>query len=130
MPALKRKFATATPFWTVMTARRPRYAAHVDGRQRRFLLMLTLLSLACVSLQAVTGITDLVLYLTPLFLIAALLLSGHYVAEERIVAAWRGRRAPRVRALTVRPPRRRELPLASLLARSPRSLRGPPALLA
>jgi hypothetical protein len=102
----------------------------VDGRQRRFLVMLTLLSLACVSLQAVTGINDLVLYLTPLFLIAALLLSGHYVAEERIVAAWRGRRAPRARTLTVPMPLRRELPLASLLARSPRSPRGPPALLA
>ena len=100
-------------------------------RHRRFLGMLTALSLMCVVLQAFLGIPELVLYLTPLFLIAALLLSGHYVAEERIVAAWRGRREAFSRRATASRPRlRRELPLASLLARSPRSLRGPPALLA
>ena len=100
-------------------------------RHRRFLGLLTALSLVCVVLQAITGIPELVLYLTPLFLIAALLLSGHYVAEERIVAAWRGRRGGyALRAAASRPRLRRELPLASLLARSPRTLRGPPALLA
>ena len=46
-------------------------------RHRRFLAMLTALSLVCVVLQAVTGLSELVLHLTPLFLIAALLLSGH-----------------------------------------------------
>ena len=92
--------------------------------------MLTMLSLVCVALQALTGIPELVLYLTPLFLIAALLLSGHYVAEDRIVAAWRGRRETYSRRAPERAPQRRELPLASLLARSPRTLRGPPALLA
>ncbi len=91
--------------------------------------MLTALSLVCVVLQALTGIPELVLYLTPLFLIAALLFSGHYVAEARIVAAWRGRRAAHGRRSVTRPHLRRELPLASLLARSPRTLRGPPALL-
>ena len=100
-------------------------------RQRRFLAMLTMLSLVCVALQALTGIPELVLYLTPLFLIAALLLSGHYVAEERIVAAWRGRRPAHARRpARSRPRLKRELPLASLLARSPRTLRGPPALAA
>ena len=100
-------------------------------RHRRFLAMLTMLSLMCVVLQALTGVPELVLYLTPLFLIAALLLSGHYVAEDRIVAAWRGRRPVRPRrAAPARPRPAHELPLASLLARSPRSLRGPPARIA
>ena len=100
-------------------------------RHRRFLAVLTLLSSACVVLQGITGNPELVLYLTPLFLIGALLLSGHYVAEDAIVAAWRGRRITYSRRATSRSPRlRRELPLASLLARSPRTLRGPPLLLA
>jgi hypothetical protein len=99
-------------------------------RHRRFLAVLTLLSAACLVLQGITGNPELVLYLTPLFLIAALLLSGHYVAEDAIVAAWRGRRVTYSRRSTARPKLRRELPLASLLARSPRSLRGPPSLLA
>lgn len=101
-------------------------------RHRRFLVVLTLLSSACLVLQGITGNPELVLYLTPLFLIAALLLSGHYVAEDAIVAAWRGRRptGARRRAEAGPPRLRHELPLASLLARSPRSLRGPPLLLA
>jgi hypothetical protein len=102
----------------------------MDARQRRFLVLLTMLSLVCVAAQAVTGVSELALFLTPLFLIAALLLSGHYVAEDRIVAGWRGQRSTRTRRRAARPHLRRELPLASLLARSPRSLRGPPALLA
>jgi hypothetical protein len=130
MPAFKRKFTVPTPFSQGMAPGQHRYAARVDGRNRRLLVMLLLLALASVLLQAVTGVTELALYLTPLFLIAALLLSGHYVAEDRIVAGWRGPRAPRTRRIVVVPHPRRELPLASLLARSPRSLRGPPALLA
>src|ERR687893_616541 len=66
-------------------------------RQRRFLVVLATLAVACAAVQALTGIPELVLYLTPLFLIAALLLSGHYVAEDRIVAAWRARRRPLLR---------------------------------
>ena len=99
-------------------------------RHRRFLAVLTLLSSACLVLQGLVGNPELVLYLTPLFLIAALLLSGHYVAEDAIVAAWRGRRVTYSRRAVARPKLRRELPLASLLARSPRTLRGPPLLLA
>jgi len=101
----------------------------VDGRQRRFLLVLALLAVACGAAQALTGMSDLVLYLTPLFLITALLLSGHYVAEDRIVAAWRSRvRRPRAHPGVSRPRVCRERSLASLLERSPRSLRGPPAV--
>jgi hypothetical protein len=32
-----------------------------------------------------SGMTDLVLFLTPLFLLAALLLCGRHIAEDRIV---------------------------------------------
>ncbi len=99
-------------------------------RQRRFLVVLTTLAVVCAAVQALTGIPELVLYLTPLFLIAAVLLSGHYVAEDRIVAAWRAARRLFARRVPTPPRRRHELPLASLLARSPRSLRGPPRRLA
>jgi hypothetical protein len=79
-----------------------------------------------VAAQAVTGVDQLALCLTPLFLIAALLLSRRYVAEERIVRRWRGtaRRRRRVRGRWRAIP---EAPLVSLLERSPRLERGPPA---
>ena len=99
-------------------------------RHRRFLVVLTTLAVVCAALQALTGIPELVLYLTPLFLLAALLLSGHYVAEDRIVAAWRACRRLLSRRVPQRPRQHRELPLASLLACSPRAPRGPPHLLA
>ena len=100
-------------------------------RQRRFLLVLTALAALAMLGQAVTGYDELVLYLTPLFLVAALLLSGHYVGEEAIVRGWRKDR------VTGR--RRREAPrwglpldtkLRSALERSPLHGRAPPALLA
>jgi hypothetical protein len=72
----------------------------VLGPQRRFLLCLTALAALCVAVQGVTGVSELALYLTPAFLLAALLLSGRYVGEERIVARWRA-------AVAVRRPRRR-----------------------
>jgi hypothetical protein len=98
-------------------------------RQRRFLVVLTTLAVACAAVQALTGTSELVLYLTPLFLIAAVLLSGHYVAEDRIVAAWVAGRRLLDRRAVARPLQLCPLPLASLLARSPRTLRGPPRLL-
>jgi hypothetical protein len=97
-----------------------------DARQRRFLLILTALAALCLVVQGLTGISELTLYLTPLFLIAALLLSGHYVGEDRIVRAWRGLR----RAARRLPVRRIAVPqartLSSLLERSPLRRRGPP----
>jgi len=85
------------------------------------------MALGCLVLQALIGDAQLVLHLTPLFLIVSLLLSGHYVAEDRIVEARlalrpRPRRAPRAPR-----PAGRELALASLLERSPQCRRGPPA---
>ncbi len=94
--------------------------------QRTFLAMLTALAALCVVAQAVTGVAELTLYLTPLFLIVTLLLSGHYVAEDAIVRAWRGVRRT-VRRLPVR---RLRVPalrtFSSLLERSPLRRRGPP----
>jgi hypothetical protein len=100
----------------------------VDGVQRRFLACLTAFAALAAVAQGVSGMSELVLYLTPLFLIVALLLCGRYVAEERIVRRWRGRTPQR------RPRRVRgrwqavaEKTPVSLLERSPRLERGPPA---
>lgn len=101
----------------------------MDSRQRRFLISLTALAVLCLVVQALTGVSELALYLTPLFLIATLLLCGHYVGEDHIVRRWlqgtpRSRRsAPRV-----------TIPVAtklhSLLERSPLCERGPPRAVA
>jgi hypothetical protein len=99
------------------------------ARQRRFLAAMTALAIACAALQAATGDAQLVLHLTPLFLIGGLLLAGHYVGEDRIVARWRAALA--VRRLRPAPARWRpqaERALATVLERSPRLLRGPPAV--
>ena len=99
------------------------------GPQRRFLLCLTALAAACVAVQGVTGVSELALYLTPLFLIAALLLSGRYVGEERIVARWRAAvavlRRPRRRGIRWRP--RAVAKLRSQLLPGSFAVRGPPA---
>jgi hypothetical protein len=98
------------------------------AQQRRFLAILTALAVVCVVLQAITGVGQLALYLTPLFLIAALLLSGHYIGEDRIVARWRAAvpRRPRRRAQRWRP--RAVLALRSLHEKGSFGVRGPPAL--
>ena len=99
------------------------------ARQRRFVLVLAALAVVCAGLQALTGIAYLVLYATPLFLIVALLLSGHYVGEERLVAIVRAVRARlRVRPLPARWGRPAAGRLASLLSRAAHAVRGPPAL--
>jgi hypothetical protein len=101
----------------------------VLGPQRRFLLCLTALAALSVAAQAVTGVSELALYLTPLFLIAALLLSGRYVGEERIVARWRATvavlRRPRRRTARWRPQAVRAL--RSRLLQGSFGVRGPPA---
>jgi hypothetical protein len=92
---------------------------------RRFLTILTALAALCLVAQGVAGVPELTLYLTPLFLIGALLLSGHYVGEDAIVRGWRGvvrlarRSVPRVSIPGARA-------FSSLLERSPLRRRGPP----
>ena len=98
----------------------------MPGPQRSFLIRLTALAAACAALQAVTGISDLALTLTPLFLIAALLLSGRYLGEERIVARWHdaARRPASRRRQRWRP--RAVLALRSILEHGAVGVRGPP----
>jgi hypothetical protein len=103
----------------------------VPGPQRRFLLYLTALVVACAAAQAFTGIDELTICLTPLFLIAALLLSGRYIGEERIVARWRGTARPqRSRRRTQRWRPRAVLALRSVFLQGSFGVRGPPASLA
>ena len=98
----------------------------VDRLQRRFLSCLTAFAALAAVAQALSGSSDLVLFLTPLFLIAALLLCGRYIAEDRIVRRWRSavvrtvRRArSRWRPVVEAAPRQR-------VAHGPRPQRGPP----
>lgn len=101
----------------------------MEGLHRRFLTCLTAAAALAAVAQGMSGVSELVLYLTPFFLIAALLLSGRFVAEERIVRRWRATApARRLRPARTRWTAVRELPLGSLLERSPRLERGPPAL--
>ena len=67
------------------------------------------------------------LYGGPLLFITGLLLSGRFIGEERILARRRRSRRRGCAPRASRGPRLRERPLASLLERSPRLLRGPPA---
>ena len=99
-------------------------------RQCRFLMFLTALAVLAAVLQAVTGVGQLVLYLTPLFLIAALLLSGHYLGEDRILARWRASAPPRPRRRAQRWRPRAVLPLRSVFEHGSFGVRGPPAPLA
>jgi hypothetical protein len=94
--------------------------------QRRFLTILSVLAALCLVVQGVTGIVELTLYLTPLFLLAALLLSGHYVAEDAIVRGWRARPRARRRRSIARAAVPEVRSLSSLLERSPLRRRGPP----
>ena len=99
------------------------------GPQRRFLACLTALSVLVATVQGVTGIGELALFLTPVFLLGALLLSGRYVAEDRIVARWRVRgpaAAAAPRAARRRPPAGH--PLRTQLLQGSFGVRGPPAL--
>ena len=48
--------------------------------------------------QGITGVSELALFLAPLFVIGALLLCGRYVGEEKIVARWRAAVASGARA--------------------------------
>ena len=74
----------------------------------------------------VSGALDVALYAAPFLVIAALLLSGRFIGEERILAR-RAAPTPRLRAERRSWARLPERSLASLLERSPRLQRGPPA---
>ena len=101
----------------------------MDRTQRRFLGWLTVMALLVALAQGVSGISTLTLYLTPLFLLAALLLSGRYIAEDRIVRRWRDTLPqPRIRRERGRWKVVAPVPPLSRLDGRPRPQRGPPAL--
>jgi hypothetical protein len=100
----------------------------VPRAQRSFLACLTALAAACAAVEAITGLQDLTLTLTPLFLIGALLLSGRFLGEERIVARWHAvARRPARRRHTPRWRPRRVVALRSMLGPGSVGVRGPPA---
>jgi hypothetical protein len=100
----------------------------VDGVQRRFLAYLTACAAVAAVAQGMSGVTELALCLTPLFLIVALLLCGRYIAEDRIVRRWRALVPQRRRRARARRRPVTQQAYVSLLERSPRLERGPPAL--
>ena len=94
----------------------------MNGPRAHFLL----LAFAAVAAWVVGG-SDVVLYLGPFLLVAGLLLSGRYVGEERILAFCRARGVPKLRAALAWPSLP-EAPVVARFERTPRTLRGPPAL--
>jgi hypothetical protein len=98
---------------------------------RLILLVLVAAALALAGsvgiLQGATGLIHLLLDGAPFLLVAGVLLTGRFPGEERIIARRAG--APVVRRRPERRtwPARREHALASVVARGPRQLRGPPA---
>jgi hypothetical protein len=84
-------------------------------------------ALAVAAMQGVTGVAHLALYAAPFLLLLGLLLSGRFIGEEVILAHRARRVAPRRRARARRWAALPERPLASLLERSVRLERGPPA---
>jgi hypothetical protein len=73
---------------------------------------------------------EMALYAAPFVAIVGLLLSGRYVAEERILAARRTPPPPRRRTIARRWSSIAELPFSAGIERAPWSLRGPPARVA
>jgi hypothetical protein len=71
---------------------------------------------------------EMALYAAPFVAIIGLLLSGRYVAEERILAARRTPPQPRRRGIVRHWARTAELPFSAGIERAPWSLRGPPAV--
>jgi hypothetical protein len=95
--------------------------------QRALLALLGCVALGVAAMQGLTGVSELALYAAPFLLLLGLLLSGRFIGEEAILAL-RGRRAPaRPRPLPRRWIALPERALASLLGRSVRLGRGPPA---
>jgi hypothetical protein len=92
---------------------------------RAHLVFLGCAALALTALQGLTGMQELVFYGGPFLLLIGLLLSGRFIGEEAILARHAGP-APKLRPLPKRWSPVRERPLASLLERSTRKLRGPP----
>jgi hypothetical protein len=95
--------------------------------QRALLAVLGCVALVVMAMQGLTGVSQLALYAAPFLLLLGLLLSGRFIGEEVILARRVRATAPRPRPLPRRWAALPERPLASLLERSVRLERGPPA---
>jgi hypothetical protein len=95
--------------------------------QRALLALLGCVALGVAAMQGLTGVSQLALYAAPFLLLLGLLLSGRFIGEEAILRRRAARPAPRPRPLPRRWAALPERPLASLLERSVRLERGPPA---
>ena len=93
---------------------------------RALLLILGCAALAVAAVQGLTGMQELVFYAGPFLLLLGLLLSGRFIGEAAILA--RRCAPPRLRPAPRRWTPVRERPLVSVLERSTRQLRGPPAV--
>jgi hypothetical protein len=98
------------------------------------LILLVLVSAAAAlaatvgALQGATGLIHLLLDVAPFLLVAGVLLAGRFPGEDRIIARRAAAPVARLRPARRSRPLRRERALASIVARGPRQLRGPPAL--
>ena len=96
--------------------------------QRWLLLFLAAVSVGLALLQHLTGGgLELVLSVAPALLVFGIALSGKLPGEKWLLARHASKRLPRRRRTRPHWTRERELPLASLIERSPRLLRGPPS---
>jgi hypothetical protein len=93
---------------------------------RALLVLLGCAALALTAVQGLTGMQEVVFYGGPFLLLIGLLLSGRFIGEEAILARRRPLPAPKLRPHARRWSPVRGRPLASLLERSTRQLRGPP----
>jgi hypothetical protein len=103
------------------------YAVALMRTPRALLLLLGFAALLVAGVQGLTGVTELAFYAGPFLLVLGLLLSGRFIGEDAILARRAKRTRPRLRPAPTRWPATRERPPASLLERSTRLLRGPPA---
>jgi hypothetical protein len=101
--------------------------ARLPHPHRRLPATMTVVAALCVGAQAVTGLGELALSLTPLFLVVSLLLSGRYLGEERIVRHWRSAAPPPPRRTRPRWAPLPSVPLVSIFQPSSLRRRGPPA---
>lgn len=89
--------------------------------------MAALVAAAAIVVAALCGAHDAVLHVLPLLALGTALVSGRYVGERRILSLRRARAGQRLRlALTLAWAVPERVVVAACLARSPRTLRGPP----
>jgi hypothetical protein len=101
-------------------------------RPNRLILLVLMAAAAALAgtvgmLQGATGLIHLALDAAPFLLVAAVLVAGRFPGEQRIIARRLGTSPARPRPERRTWPARRDRALASVVARGPQTLRGPPA---